>query len=259
MAFFSWPRNRTSSTTQECRSRKPAHKPATFRPGLETLEDRCLLSFGNPVTTSVYQPTALAVADVNGDGRPDAITLSQGAGVLVYLDKGNGHFSYYRQYFPGGTNTPTALAVADVNGDGKPDIITANDPGNGIFFGATPSISVFLGNGDGTFQSARTSFVLSSDSYSLAVGYFKGNGPPDIVAAGYNSVTVMLNYNLYGGGYFYNAQTYTFSPYSALAPSAVAVGDFNGDGKPDLAATGSDGTVNLLLNNGNGTFGAAQP
>jgi hypothetical protein len=236
-------------------------KPPSFRPRLDVLEDRCLLSFSNPITTSIYHPVGLVAADVNGDGKPDVIALTQGEGVLVYLNKGSGHLSYYRQYFPGGTNTPTALAVADVNGDGKPDIITANDPGDGAFFGSTPSISVFLGNGDGTFQSARTSFVLPSDSYSLAVGYFKGSGQLDIVAAGYNSVTVVLNYNQYGGGYFDNAQTYTFSPYSVLAPSAVAVGDLNGDGKADLAATGSDGTVNVLLNKGDGTgtFGAAQP
>jgi hypothetical protein len=262
MSFSTWLRNLTSSHDP----RGPGqHRPAAprFQPQLDALEDRCLPSFGNPITTAVYQPTALMVtADVNGDGKPDLITLSNSADVEVWLGKGNGHFSYYRQLIIGGTNTPTALAVADVNGDGKLDIITANDPGDGAFFGATPSISVFLGNGNGTFQSARTSFVLPSDSYSLAVGDFNGDGRIDIVAAGYNSVTVVPNYNIYGGGYFTSAQTYTFAPYTALAPSSVAVGDFNGDGKPDIAATAYyDGTVNVLLNkgDGSGTFLAAQP
>jgi hypothetical protein len=199
---------------------------------------------------------AIATADVNGDGKPDLISTN-GSGITVLLGGGSkGQFTGGRNYYyQGTTNTPTALAVADVNGDGKPDVIVANDPGDGGFWGNTPSISVFLNNGNRTFGAAQTYYVLPEDARSLVVGDFNGDGRVDIVAGGYKSVTVLLNI---GGQTFWSAQTYSF-PYTAGGGVSVAVADFNGDGKPDIVATEYyDSTVNVLLNKGDGTgtFGA---
>src|SRR5262249_12454277 len=102
MWLTSWLRNRTANRAPRGRTQ---HRPAAprFHPQLNALEDRCLPSFGSPITTAVYQPTALVTADVNGDGKPDLITLSNSADVEVWLGKGNGHFSFYRQLIIGGT------------------------------------------------------------------------------------------------------------------------------------------------------------
>jgi hypothetical protein len=240
-----------------------ARKQATFRPRVEVLEGRDLPSFAAPTSIPVYNPVGLVAADLNGDGKPDLITTN-GSGITVLLATGHGKYAGANYYYGGGTNTPTALAVADVNGDGKPDVIVANDPGDGAFWGNTASISVFLNNGNGTFGAAQTYYVLPADAYSLAVGDFNGDGRLDIAAGGYNQVTVLLNRGPGNQpGFFPVAQTYNLPGYgyTELAPSSVAVGDFNADGKPDIAATEYYGnTVNVLLNNGDGTgtFAAGQ-
>src|SRR5207302_6303930 len=116
------------------------------------------------------------------------------------------------------------------------------------------TISVLLGNRDGTFRAALT-FAAGSGPYSVAVGDFNGDGRPDLAVANYGSmqqpgttITVMLGN---GDGTFRAATTNTVD----RNPSFVVVGDFNGDGKLDLAAANSGSyTVSVLLGNGNGTF-----
>src|SRR5438128_26398 len=101
-------------------------RPRPFRPLIEPLERRSLLSVvlqGTPATGS--NPRAVAVADVNGDGKLDLVAVNRnGNTVSILLGNGNGTFQV-KQDFATGPN-PYALAVADVNGDGKLDLATAN-------------------------------------------------------------------------------------------------------------------------------------
>src|SRR5262249_24396854 len=190
MPFFSWLRNRKLSSTQ--RHRLPlgaARKPATFCPGLETLEGRDLPSFSSPITTAVYNPAAMVTADVNNDGRADVIVMDGNGGIggYVLLGKGNGQFTapYYWSY-GSGSYTATALAVADINGDGKLDIVTGNDPGDGGVYGQRASVSVFLGHGDGSFSGSQPfewGFAVSRPA-SIVVSDVNGDGRPDVLLAG---------------------------------------------------------------------------
>jgi hypothetical protein len=134
--------------------------------------------------------------------------------------------------------------VADVNGDGKPDIVTGNP--------IKSTVSVLLGNGDGTFQPQQT-FPVGSPFSSLAVADVNGDGKPDIVTAtpGTYSVTVLLGN---GDGTFQAPETFP----AGSQPRAVAVKDVNGDGKPDIITANQDYTgalsVSVLLGKGDGTF-----
>jgi len=133
---------------------------------------------------------------------------------------------------------PVFVATGDFNGDGKLDVISAN--------GAANSISVLIGNGDGTFGGHKEFTVL--DPVGLTTGDFNGDGKLDIAAATSSGVSVLLGN---GDGTFGKHQDFT----AGHGLHAVAVGDFNLDGKLDLAVTnGTDGTVSILLGNGDGTF-----
>ena len=116
---------------------------------------------------------------------------------------------------------------------------------------------MLLGNGNGTFQAAQN-FTTGSNPLSVAVGDFNGDGRPDLAAANWhgNSVSVLLNNSPANAtGSFQAAQNFA----TGYGPVSVAVGDFNGDGQPDLAVANlKSNSVSVLLGNGNGTFQAAQ-
>jgi Bacterial Ig-like domain/Putative Ig domain/FG-GAP-like repeat/FG-GAP repeat len=139
--------------------------------------------------------------------------------------------------------TPFSIAVGDFNGDGKQDLTTAN-------YNDT-NISVLLGNGNGNFTNS-IAFAVGSGTSSITVGDFNGDGKQDLVttnrAFGNNKVSVLLG-NGIGG--FTNPTTFAVGE----MPRSVTVGDFNGDGKQDLAtANFISNNVSILLGNGNGSF-----
>jgi hypothetical protein len=205
----------------------------------------------------------VATGDFNRDGILD-LAVATDEGVTILLGNGDGSFRYGGHIYTG--SAPNCLAVADFNGDGKLDlamtifVFTSSDPR----FGGTlieSDVRIFLGQGDGSFQPGNTYNVSDGNPVSVAVGDFNGDGIPDLaLAAGGNgyfpssTVGVLLGN---GDGNFQDAASYSVGS-NSRHPSAVAVGDFNGDGVPDLVvANSSDGTVSILLGNGDGTFGSA--
>ena len=188
--------------------------------------------------------TSVAVGDFNGDGKPDLAVASGfgGSGVYVLLGNGDGTFQGAVNYFAGYGSY--GVAVGDLNGDGKLDLAVANQNSS--------TVSVLLGNGDGTFQTA-ISYDVGEAPYGVAVGDFNGDNKLDLVVANNGmgnggSASVLLGN---GDGTMRAAPSYG----AGNAPYWVSVGDFNGDGKPDLAlANFSNNSVDVLLGNGDGTF-----
>lgn len=201
-------------------------------------------SFGTPThfaagSASGSSPFAVSVGDLNGDLKLDlAVANTSTANVSILLGTGTGSFSAPTNFSVG--SNPRFIAIADFNGDNKPDLAVANTFAN--------NISILLGSGTGTFGAA-TNFALggSSSPWYIAVGDYNGDGLLDLATAngGANNVGILLGA---GNGSFSAATNFPAAVNSF--PDSVVAGDFNGDGKVDLA-TGNNGSsnVSILLNN----------
>jgi FG-GAP-like repeat/Abnormal spindle-like microcephaly-assoc'd, ASPM-SPD-2-Hydin/FG-GAP repeat len=199
-------------------------------------------------------PYSVAVGDFNGDGKLDlAVVNTDSNTVSILLGHGDGTFTQASGSPVSVGSNPVTVAVGDFNGDGKLDLAVANEVDN--------TVSILLGNGDGTFTAASGSPVgVGLFPVSVAVGDFNGDGKLDLAvsnACGSSSscssgtVSILLGN---GDGTFTPASG---SPGVGNFPESVAVGDFNGDGKLDLAVANEyDNTVSILLGNGDGTFNA---
>jgi hypothetical protein len=232
-------------------------------------------NFGAAVTSTVnLAPMLIAAADMNHDGKPDAVMAGRGlagssnAGPLlsVLLNLGNGTFGGQRDYpVPG---SPASLAVGDFNGDGLPDVAVGMAPRQGASGGG---VYVLLGQSDGTLG-PPVMIDASLNPTSLAAGDLNGDGRTDLVIAdqgffssGSDQVNGALHVYLGNPDGTFTAAGPPLT--SATYYGVVGLGDLNEDGKLDLIAGGyvpgtdfGGGTSNVytLIGNGDGTFGSAQ-
>jgi hypothetical protein len=201
-------------------------------------------TFKNQTTVSTgstgSNPRAVALGDMNGDGKLDIITANTGnASASVLLGNGDGTFAAQPTFATG--SNPRSVTVGDVNGDGKLDIITGNFAGNSVSM-LLGSVSVLLGNGNGTFAAQAT--FETNRPYSVSLGDLNGDGRLDIITASYSSDTTRV---LLGNGNGTFAAEVSFA--AGDGPLSVALGDLNGDGRLDITtANSSSGDASVLLN-----------
>lgn len=207
------------------------------------------------------RPSGILARDVDSDGKLDllvAVELSNPGQVLFYKGRGDGTFD--PALATAMTQPPAGLQSADVNGDGKLDLVTLNG-GN--------SMSVLLGNGNGTFQTPVNYPAGILSVSDLALGDVNGDGAPDIVvssAQGSGNLSVLLNTNN-GSGTFAAAKLYPVK----MAVGGFYLADFNRDGKLDVvlggafcewtggnpsgeSLTGVNGCMTFIPGAGDGTF-----
>jgi FG-GAP-like repeat/FG-GAP repeat len=214
-----------------------------------------------PTGTNPFRnPFSVAVGDFNQDGIPDLVVANAYQGgpagtVGILLGNGDGTFRASREYGAGGAET-SSVAVGDFNGDGKLDLVVANEGDQPL---APDNVGVLLGNGDGTFQPVVVYIAGSRPSF-VAVGDFNGDGKLDFVATG-DSRNIGVG-DIGGVSVFLGKGDGTFAPAvnypTGFSPISVAVADFNGDGRLDLAvANENSSSISVLLGTGDGTFQAA--
>ena len=228
--------------------------------------------------TSIFMPVVaydsgqdlamlLAVGDFNRDGIPDVAVVNSGGNVGVLLGNGDGTFQPVKTYVSG-TQGTAGIAVADLNGDGILDLAVVELGGS-----LGGSVGVLLGNGDGTFRTGVTYADGGGDAFSgegiyipIIIADVNGDGKPDLIVIdetntsyGDGQVAVLLGN---GDGTFKPVVTYDTGGFS---PFVSVLTDVNGDGKADVIVlncgpigstdcSSIEGTVGVLLSNGDGTF-----
>jgi len=256
------------------RSSRVAKRSAGVSNSIETLEPRAYLNgveLGSPITSPLggLSPTSISVttasganADFNGDGKTDLVVADEtNSKVGLYL--GNGDGTFQSPVIAAVQSNQGTVAVADMNGDGKLDIVT----------GGLGYVSIVHGDGAGGLGTATN--IATNVGGAIAVVDLNGDGLMDIVAS-----DMVARSSSGGATPLISTADSIVQPQvqsliqqrdgsfvvqnisNTVIATSMVVGDFNGDSRPDLAFTidlGGNldpGAVAVMLNNGNGTFGA---
>ena len=200
------------------------------------------------------EPIDLRVADFNGDGRADVVALMPdisahggASGVFVFFGQANGSLSTGVQIDP--SSTAGALAVGDLNGDGRADIVAGDRQGSGT------AVRIYLGNANGTFT-APAPISLASTYFVLGVADMNADGKADLVIGGADPATQITNLYVHlgaGTGAFQSPKAFPIPNGLTDGLTAMALADFDGDGKVDAIITRSQLST-FVIGAGDGTF-----
>jgi hypothetical protein len=198
------------------------------------------------------EPAQIVTGDFNHDGNLDlAVANTLQGGVAILLGNGDGSFQTAKHLQVG---SPIGLAVADLNADGNLDLVVVGYP-------QTAPLTVYLGNGDGTFT-IKARYGLNDAPIALTVADFNGDGKLDVAVAQSNEFAQKKTG--YISVFFGNGDgslTHSANYNAGASPWGIAAGDLNGDGHPDIVVSSDNSshvnnlnTLFVLLNNGDGTF-----
>jgi hypothetical protein len=240
--------------------------PASADAGFAPLPDKQAYLLQNPAEGKVSdEPLAVASGDVNGDGRIDLVVpaseADDGSGKLhVFLGDGGGRFAQSAGSPFQAARGGTAIALTDWSGDAVLDAIVSNEilPQTALADGLAV---LHPGAGNGAFGTPNGEGTGGDSSVGLAIGQFGGDARPDIAVADRFTAAgaapgrvAVLEAN--GPGTFVSpAHVYPLG--AGVDPRSLASGDFNGDGRLDLATGNESGSVSVLLQQADGSFVSA--
>jgi hypothetical protein len=199
-------------------------------------------------------PFDVAIGDIDGDGKPDLVVsnwFSNSVSVLRNTSTPgsitSGSFAAKVDFTTG--SSPYGIAIGDIDGDGKPDLVVSNNNSDAVSIFRNTSSSGSITSGS---FAAKVDFATGVYPIGIAISDIDGDGKPDLIVTNWNGKTVSVFRNTSSSGSITPGSLAAKVDFATgLTPYGIAIGDLDGDGKPDLVATNANNNTVSVFWNGN--------